>query len=87
MLTNGRVIQLFKQHQQGVARNLKSDGTSLWSYGWWEIARWVGDQIVVRAGDSYSVTTAGKHRKVWPDGDRIVNANVETPVNQGEMNI
>lgn len=46
----------------GTASHLHSDGESLWSYGWYEIARHVGDQVVYVRHDSdgYSSTTKGQ---------------------------
>ena len=83
MMTNGQVKQAFMAGKPGSSANLTSTGNSILSYGWWEIARRVGDTIVVRNGDSYSMTTASKHRS----GIVGVKAATETPSNQGAMNI
>lgn len=46
------------------AGNVTSDGRSLWSYGWWEMAVWIRDTrdgstyVLVRAGRGYSPSTS-----------------------------
>ena len=83
MATNREVKEAFAKGRVLKAANLLSTGTSLYSYGWWEIARWVDGQVITRNGRSYSNTTATKHRSgVW--GEQAV---AETPVNQGPMNL
>lgn len=82
-MTNKQVKQAFQDRKPGHSTNLLSDGTSLWSYGWWEVARWIGDEIVVRRGSAYSTTTATKHRS----GVVGTLAAVETPRAQACMNV
>ena len=55
-MTNTQVKQAFMDQKRGSAANLTSDGTSIWSYGWWEIARWVDGSIIARKGPSYAVS-------------------------------
>ena len=59
-MTNDQVVQEYVAGRAAEAENLVSDGVSLWSYGWWEVARWVEGEMVVRQGEMYS-STASKH--------------------------
>jgi len=82
-MTNVQVGKAFRDRERGHSTNLMSDGTSIWSYGWWEIARWVNGKIITRKGKPYSMTTATKHRpQVYG-----IEALSETPVNQSSMNL
>lgn len=83
--SNSDVGKAFAQGLSLASANLNSDGRSLWSYGWWEVARWVHGNIIRRTGASYSVTTAGKHRSQV--SVLCVDAVEETPVGQGRMNL
>jgi len=83
MATNNDVKFAFRQGGRASSANLQSDGVSLWSYGWWEIARHVNGAIITRKGSSYSTTTATKHRP----GVYGVEAEQETPGSQGVMNL
>lgn len=71
--TNGDVQRAFANQKPGWVGNrpgreghvnvaLASDGVSLWSYGWWEMARWldtpVGPVCIRRVGKSFGITTA-----------------------------
>lgn len=82
-MTNRQVKQAFMKHKAGNAENLISTGIALLSYGWWEVAKWVDSEIVVRNERSYSRTTASKHRS----GVYGRKASRETPVTQGEMKL
>lgn len=82
-MTNKDVKRAFMNKKPAVAANLVSTGDRLLSYGWWEVARWINGEVVIRKGRSYSQTTAGKHRP----GVYGRLASEETPVAQGEMNI
>lgn len=77
------VRQAFFQRKKLTGGNLYSDGKSLWSYGWWEVARWVRGQVIIRNGRAYSRTTERKHRR------HLVGtlARTETPVQQAKMNL
>lgn len=83
MATNKEVKQAFQDGKPAASANLVSTGEKLLSYGWWEVARWIDGRIVLRKGASYSPTTATKHRPGIV-GER---ATVETPAQQGEMNV
>ena len=91
MSTNRQVKDAFARRDIASSTNLRSDGTSLWSYGWWEVARWVdgdadgGPHVVLRNGKSYSMTTATKHRSgvlgelspvITPPGRALINLSV-----------
>jgi hypothetical protein len=83
-MTNADVAAAFLAQRPAHTANLRTDGVSIQSYGWWEFARWVNGDIVKRVGRSYSITTAGKHRnQVWAGAD----ASTSTPVDQGRMNL
>ncbi|KKN06542.1 hypothetical protein LCGC14_1076260 [marine sediment metagenome] len=82
-MTNVQVQNKFRNKESGKSQNLTSDGLSLWSYNWWECARWVDGKIVTRKGKSYSMTTATKHRS----GVYGVEATEETPVGNSFMNL
>ena len=82
-MTNTEVQIAFANRKRGYSQNLVSSGTSILSYGWWELARWVDNQIITRKGESYSVTTAGKHR----NGVYGTEAANEMPVAQATMNL
>lgn len=77
------VKQAFLQKKKLRAGNLYSDGKSLWSYGWWEVARWVRGRVVIRKGRAYSRTTELKHRRKLPG----TPAKIETPMEQARMNL
>jgi hypothetical protein len=80
---NNEVINAFYRKKELRNKNLKSDGTSLWSYGWWEMARWVKGKVVLRNGPSYSRTTEVLHRR----GLKGKPAKQATPREQAEMNV
>jgi len=77
------VRQAFLQKKKLRGGNLYSDGRSLWSYGWWEVARWVRGRVIIRNGRGYSRTTERKHRR----GLTGTLAKTETPVQQAKMNL
>jgi hypothetical protein len=77
------VRQAFLKRKALQGGNLYSDGTSLWSYGWWEMARWVRGKVILRKGPSYSRTTERKHRRAVPG----MPAKTETPAEQARMNL
>lgn len=63
-LSQRQVIERFLDHKPGQASNLSSDGVSLWSYRWWQMAQWThadatnpDNVLVVRLGSSYSPST------------------------------
>lgn len=63
-LSQRQVIERFLDHKSGRASNLSSDGVSLWSYEWWQMAQWThadathpDNVLVVRQGPSYSSST------------------------------
>jgi hypothetical protein len=80
---NQQVKEAFLHKKELKGASLTSDGKSLWSYGWWEIARWVKGKIVVRKGKSYSRTTEIFHRRGVPG----VPAKQESPKDQAIMNL
>jgi hypothetical protein len=73
--------------------NVHSTGGSLWSYGWWEMARWVRDRrsgelvILARAPRNYFQSTACQFSRtaLWRYG-AIVNP-VETPLREAYMTL
>jgi hypothetical protein len=77
------VKQAFLRRSKLRGHNLYSDGKSLWSYGWWEVARWVRGRIIIRKGRAYSRTTERKHRRGLPG----TLAKTETPMEQAKMNL
>jgi hypothetical protein len=77
------VRQAFLKKKSLRGGNLYSDGKSLWSYGWWEIARWVRGQVILRNGRAFSRTTERKHRRGLPG----TLARTETPMQQPTMNL
>src|SRR5229473_2693372 len=77
------VRQAFLKKKKLKGGNLLSDGKSLWSYGWWEVARWVRGQVIIRSGKGYSRTTERKHRRALPG----TLAKKETPRLQAKMNL
>jgi hypothetical protein len=77
------VKQAFLQRKKLKGRNLHSDGKSLWSYGWWEVARWVRGRVIIRVGRAYSRTTELRHRRRLPG----TPAKTETPMEQATMNL
>lgn len=81
-MTNQDVKQAFTERIPGRTTNLMSDGTSLWSYGWWEIARWVDGEAVLRLGPAFSMTTA--HHRSGVAGTR---AATYTPRGQANLNV
>lgn len=82
-IRNRQVKEAFYKKEALQSRNLYSDGKSLWSYGWWEIARWVKGEIILRHGLPYSHSTHVFHQK----GLRGKLAKHGTPKDQGVMNI
>lgn len=82
-MTNHQVKQAFANRKPGASANLSTDGRTIKSYHWWEIARWVDGVPIVRRGKSYSMTTASKHRP----GVCGIIATVETPADQANMNL
>lgn len=90
-LANIQTVQrAFSNQKAGHVEHLVSDGTSLWSYGWWEVARWVqtatGWYCVKRRGASFSMTTASKHANCV-EARPLVLAEVETPRGNASMNL
>ena len=81
MKSNSQVVEAFRKQEVAQTQHLSSDGVSLWSYDWWEVARWVDGQIVCRWGKSYSLTTT-KHGGLL---NGSIFAKCETPRQQGEM--
>jgi hypothetical protein len=77
------VKDAFYLKQKLANKNLKTDGNSLWSYGWWEIARWVRGEVVLRTGPPYSHTTLIFHMK----GLKGIPAKKQTPMSQANMNV
>lgn len=77
------VKQAFLHKKKLRGRNIHSDGKSLWSYGWWEVARWVRGRVIIRKGRAYSRTTELKHRRKLPG----TPATTETPMEQPRMNL
>lgn len=78
---------------QYISCALGSDGTSLWSYGWYELARWIpglgasfsrADICIRRIGKSYSRTTTrhmqGIRANTW-------NASSESLPGDGAMQL
>lgn len=82
-MTNEQVKSAFRRQLKGRSKNMSTDGTSLWSYMWWEIARWVDGEIIVRNGTSYSMTTASKHRP----GVVGTKATLQTEAYKGVMEL
>jgi len=82
-MTNSQVKLAFANQQPGSSSNLSTDGRSIKSYHWWEIARWIDGVIVTRKGKAYSMTTASKHRP----GVYGVEAANQTPTGQADMNL
>jgi hypothetical protein len=80
---NDEVKKAFLKKKKLKGTALTSDGTSLWSYGWWEIARWVKGRVILRSGRSYSRTTEVRHRRGVPGA----LAKKESPKEQGAMNL
>lgn len=66
--------------------NLISNGNALFSYGWYEIARWVNGQIITRKGGMYSVTTA-KHIGPIRKHPKTIEASEITEPFEAEMKI
>jgi len=60
VITNKSVVEAFFQRDSAKSKNLVSDGASLYSYGWYEIARWNNFNGVSITTNTYSKTTA-KH--------------------------
>lgn len=89
-ITNLDVVTAFARRERAQARNLSTDGETLTSYGWYTLARWYGDEVVIRSGKLYSAT-ASKHRNLAINAlaFRVLwsYSTVETPREQGEMNI
>lgn len=81
-MKNKDVKRAFLERRPAETKNLISTGEKLLSYGWYEIARWVGAEIVIRNGRAYSPTTS-KHRS----GLRGLVARNPTDKHQGGMNI
>ena len=74
--------------------NIHSDGTSLWSWGWWEMARWVDGVLVIRQGKRYSSLTGkqmglliGAVRPELHIDPEWCYAFEETPKRQALMNV
>ena len=82
-MTNNQVKLAFANQQAGASANLSTDGHTIKSYHWWEIGKWVNGIPYIRNGQSYSSTTATKHRP----GVCGVKTTVETPRDQANMNL
>jgi len=74
--------------------NIFSNGTSLWSYGWWEMARWVNGEVVVRTGKRFSPTTGKQMGLLGVDANLAPIEGIiwcypfeETPKTQALINI
>jgi hypothetical protein len=80
---NDEVIDAFYRKKELRNKNLKSGGTSLWSYEWWEMARGVKGKVILRNGLSYSRTTEVLHRR----GLKGKPAKQTAPREQAEMNV
>lgn len=80
-----------RRELRGAGVNVHSTGTSLWSYSWWEMARWVEDTrtgelvILARAPRNFSPSTSSQFSRtgLWRYG-AVVNP-VETPLRAAEM--
>ena len=66
-MNHSAVCKAWAGHRAGSSSNLNSDSTSLWSYGWYEIARHVGDKLafVRHDSESYSRSTQRHMRHMY----------------------
>lgn len=88
---NYQVAAAFARRERASVAHLVSDGEKLLSYGWYEIARWSGDEVIVRTGELYSRTTKAHHmralikalpfRAVWS------YSTIETPWKDAAMKV
>lgn len=78
-------MQALKAHKALKAGNVSSDGVSLWSYGWWEMARWIDGELIARQGPSYSQSTSCQQTRcrLW----ELTPAQSQTPRRQGPMEL
>lgn len=82
-----------RRELRGSGVNVHSTGTSLWSYEWWEMARWILDTrtgeavILARSPRGYSPSTSCQFSRtgLWRYG-AIVNP-VETPLREAYMTL
>ena len=82
-MRNSDVVKAFLAGQPAHVQSLVSTGTSLFSYGWWEMARHVDGKVIKRTGKSYSVTTSHHIGLVYGEG--VEKALNETPVGDSAM--
>lgn len=62
--TNERVMLAFIAGAPAHSGNLSTDGEVLRSYHYYELARWNGDKVTLRAGELYSNTTKKHHTQL-----------------------
>lgn len=90
--TNLGVAQAFLARREFWVSNLYTDGTTLRSYRWYDLAQWEGDVIVLRKGPLYSMTTKSKHwnallKAIGQTGVKWRFSETETPCQQGRMEV
>lgn len=96
-MTNLQVAKAFIKGKAAKATNLSTDGETVVSYGWYQIAKRKCFEgvcnIILRAGKMYSTTTAKQRSTITRaaivegEADSLFNAPTETPKIQAEMNI
>lgn len=96
-MTNRQVAKAFLKGIPATTTNLSTDGETLKSYGWYEIAKrrcYDGAcKFILRAGRMYSPTTAKQKSEVMraavPEGlaDDVMRSPIDTPKDQAEMNV
>lgn len=59
MSNQKEIVQAWINKERGAASHIRSDGISLWSYDWYEIARHVGEKVafIRHSNEGYSNTT------------------------------
>lgn len=88
-MTNKQVLESFVRQQKAETTNLSTDGVVLLSYNWYQIAKWVEGEAIIRSGASYSRTTAKQRSQLISAfirarvGYRI--SSEETPGNERKM--
>ena len=85
-MNNSDAIHRFFEGKAGSSVNVTSDGTSLWSYGWWEMARWMNGEVVVRNGKRFSPTTV-KQMSLLERTVKCPRPSKATPSDQARMNV
>ena len=85
-MTIAEVKAKFLRRESAQSLSLKSTGDKLLSYGYYEIARWTNNELVLRKGPLISPTSS-RHKLPLNCHELAVMADNETPENNSIMEL